>query len=487
MSRIPDSILRHRQPGTEIKMVGGKYYMQRITCKWIPEKKQRKKIVLEYLGQVTEEGLVPKRHRLATAGAVYSKEYGATWLLRLLSRDIHELLRKHFADDGDWIYACAMLRCIRACAMSYVEHSYGVSYLSEALPGLHLSSQNISSLMAGLGFRRKAMVAFMKEFIPADNWYAIFDGTSIVRNSQRIHDAQRGYNSHGCHDPQLNLMYAIALQDSRLCPVFYKQYPGSVRDVSAFMNMLKEMGLKGALVITDKGFVKLSHLDELEALGLEYVMPLKRSSAEYSRAPLEMPGYSGFTSRFEYNGRVIWYYEQPVAEGDTHRYFLYVDETLRHLEDTAHLPKRLGRETPEEIRKAAQAQMLHGTIVLKTNRMDFGGQDAYRSFKAREDVEQLFDTYKVEEDFGTTAMHGDATLEACLFLNHISILMAYRVYARLRDSDALSKYAVVKTLQNLLWDVRATNANGKWELEPVPKAARMAIESMGLEVPTAVE
>ena len=487
MSRIPESILRHRLPGTEIKMVGGKYYMQRITCKWIPEKKQRKKIVLEYLGQVTEAGLVPKRHRLAPMGAVYSKEYGATWLLRLLSKDILELLRKHFADEGDWMYACAMLRCIRACAMSYVEHSYSVSYLSEAIPGLHLSSQNISNLMAGLGHRRKAMVAFMKEFIPSKNWYAIFDGTSIVCNSQRIHDAQRGYNSHGCHAPQLNLMYAIALRDDRLCPVFYKQYPGSVRDVSAFMNMLTEMGLKGALVITDKGFVKLSHLDELEKEGLCYVMPLKRSSGEYSRAPLEKPGYSGFTSRFEYNGRVVWYYEQPVAEGDTHRYFLYVDETLRHLEDTAHLPKKMGRETPEEIRKAATAQLLHGTIVLKTNRMDFDGQEAYRSFKTREDVEQLFDTYKVEEDFGTTAMHGPETLEACLFLNHISILMAYRVYARLRDNDALSKYAVVKTLQNLLWDVRATNATGKWELEPVPKAARLAIESMGLDIPTTVE
>jgi transposase len=487
MSRIPESILKHRQPGTEIKKVGDKYYMQRITCKWIPETRQRKKVVLEYLGQVTEEGLVPKRHRLAAIGAVYSKEFGATWLLRLLSKDVHDLLRKHFADDGDWIYACAMLRCIRTCAMSYIEHSYSVSYLSEAIPGLHLSSQNISNLMVNLGCRRKAMVAFMKEFIPSDDWYAIFDGTSIVCNSQRIHDAQRGYNSHGCHDPQLNLMYAIALQDNRLCPVFYKQYPGSVRDVSAFMNMLKEMGLKGALVMADKGFVMLSHLDELEALGLEYVMPLKRTSTEYSRAPLDRPGYSGFTSRFEYNGRVIWYYEQPVEAGDTHRYFLYVDETLRHLEDTAHLPKRMGRETPEEIRKAATAQMMHGTIVLKTNKMDFNGQDAYRSFKAREDVEQLFDMYKVEEDFGTTAMHSGTTLEACLFLNHISILMAYRVYARLRDNDALSKYAVVKTLQNLLWDIRATNAGGKWELEPVPKAARLAIESMGLEIPTTAE
>ncbi len=39
--------------------------------------------------------------------------------------------------------------------------------------------------------------------------------------------------------------------------------------------------------------------------------------------------------------------------------------------------------------------MMHGIIVLKTNRMDFIGQDAYRSFKTREDVEQRFDTYIV--------------------------------------------------------------------------------------------
>ena len=84
-------------------------------------------------------------------------------------------------------------------------------------------------------------------------------------------------------------------------------------------------------------------------------------------------------------------------------------------------------------------------------------------------------------------MHGPETLEACLFLNHIGIMMAYRVYARLRDHGALSKYAVVKTLQNLLWDVRVTNAGGGWELEPVPKAARLALESMGLEIPASVQ
>jgi len=487
MGYIPDEIRQYRQTGTEIKKVGGKFYMQRITCKWDPKTKKRKKVVLEYLGQVTEKGLIPKKHKMVVNGTVCSKEFGSTWVLRQLSGSILESLRKHFNSDADWIYVLAMLRCIKACAMSYMEHAYEISYLSEVMPGLHLSSQNISNLMSRLGSARKNMVEFMKEFIPEDNWYAIFDGTSIVCNSQYINDAQRGYNSHGCHDPQLNLMYAIALQENRLCPVFYKQYPGSIRDVSAFLNMLKEMGLKGALIISDKGFVKLSHLNTLESRGLEYVMPLKRTSSEYSRFPLQQPGYSGFTSRFEYNKRIIWYYEQPVMPGDKHRYFLYLDESLKHMEDTSHIPERIGKETPEEIKKVTTSSLMHGTIVLKTNKMDFDGITAYQSFKTREDVEQLFDTYKVEEDFGTTCMHSPETLEACLFLNHVSILMAYRVYAKLKEHNALSKYAVVKTLQNLLWDIRVCNASGKWEIEPVTKSARQALEAIGLTIPESLE
>ena len=51
----------------------------------------------------------------------------------------------------------------------------------------------------------------------------------------------------------------------------------------------------------------------------------------------------------------------------------------------------------------------------------------------------------------------------------------------------ISTYAVVKTLQNQLWDVRVTNVNDKWKLEPVLRAARLVIKSMGQEVPTTVK
>ena len=67
-------------------------------------------------------------------------------------------------------------------------------------------------------------------------------------------DAQRGCNSHGRHDPQVNLMYALAVDGEKACPVFYKSHPGSVRDASAFGNMMHGMGMETAVILADKGF-----------------------------------------------------------------------------------------------------------------------------------------------------------------------------------------------------------------------------------------
>ena len=80
-------------------------------------------------------------------------------------------------------------------------------------------------------------------------------------------------------------------------------------------------------------------------------------------------------------------------------------------------------------------------------------------------------------------MHSSETQEACLFLNHLSIMMAYRVYNTLRKNGALKKYAAVKTPETYLWEVRVTNVGEGWQLEPIPKASRNALEALGLTPP----
>ncbi len=488
-SKIPPEIARHRTPGTQIKRIRGKYYLQRVTSRWDKAAHKVRKVVLEHIGMVTPEGVVPKKTRRVPAAAVpYSKEFGATWAVSELTGDIREKLRAHFPEDADWLYATALIRCIRHCAMRYTEHFYEASFLSERLPGLDLSSANLSNRMTALGFRRRQMVAFMREFIPGKDAYILFDWTAMVCNSRNIREAQRGYNGHGCHDPQINLMYAAAIATEKLMPVFYKRYPGSVRDLSAFENMRDEMGARNFLAICDKGFGKAKDQARMEAIGLPYLAPLRRNSSEYERAPLQKPGLTGFLGRFLYNGRIVWYYEQPVKEGARHRCILYLDETLRHLEQsTVRDGDEIGNETAAKVARVAQRQLLCGTICLKTSLMEGDAKSVYSTYKMREEVEQLFDTYKAEEDFNTTGMHSAETQEACLFLNHLSIMMAYRVYNVLRRNGALKRYAAVKTPETYLWDVRVTNVGDGWRLEPIPKASRKALEALGLTPPETPE
>ncbi len=484
MSKVPPEIARFRQKGTQIKFVRGHWYLQRVTSKWDKQAKKVRKVTLGYVGRVTPEGVIPRRTRRVPADAqVYSKEFGATWALLQLTPDILRALEKHFPEDAPWLYATALLRCIRHCAMRYTEHFYDVSYLSEAMPGLHLSSPNLSNLMASLGYRRRQMVAFMREFVPSKDCFLLFDGTPVVCHSQNIADAQRGYNSHGCHDPQVNLLYAAAVRAHRLLPVFYKRYPGSVRDVSAFANFREEMGVGAVVAVCDKGFAKRSDQEALEAVGVDYLMPLRRNNRECPRTPLEKPGFTGFQGRFLYNGRIVWHWEQPVEEGAKHRCFLYLDESLRHQEQSNLRGADIGRETPAQIRKVVAAQLLSGTICLKTSLVDRDAQTVYQTYKLREEIEQLFDTYKAEEDFNTTGMHSAETREACFFLNHLSMMMAYRVYERLRANGVLKEFPAVKPPETYLWDVRVTNAGGGWQIEAIPKAAKKAFQALGLTPP----
>lgn len=101
-SKIPPEIVRHRQPGTQIKCIRGKYYIQRVTSRWDKVSRKVRKVVLEHIGMVTPEGIVPKKTRRVAAGPVpYSKEFGATWAAMELTQDIHARLRRHFPEDAD--------------------------------------------------------------------------------------------------------------------------------------------------------------------------------------------------------------------------------------------------------------------------------------------------------------------------------------------------------------------------------------------------
>lgn len=481
MSSIPEWAKKQRIKNTEIKKIGNSYYLQRVSSKWDKEKKRSQKISGEYLGVLTPEGLIPAKERKVSVDIkYYSKEYGANYVIRSLSLDIYDMLKKHFPDLAEWIYVICILRTMHPTAFCNLEEQYEKSYLSEVFTRVPMSSSTISRNMKTLGLRRKEIVDFMIEFMPKEDGYIVFDGTSITSNSQQIQAAQRGYNSHRCQDPQINLMYAISRVKEKLMPVFYKHYPGSIRDVTAFSNLLTEMGTASAIIIGDKGFNSQINIDELEENSLKYILPLRRNSTEYSREPLKNADHSGFDGYFEYNDRIIWHSAQKSSDGK-YQVCVYLDETLRYSESNSYRKiVSKGSDDTATVESFYKKQLEFGTFVIKTNITDESSIEIYKYYKLREDVEQLFDLYKCSEDNETSGMHSAETLEAWLFLNHISTLMCYRIYNLLRKNDSLKKYATVGIMKDYLANIRVSNIGRGWNLEPLTKGEKQALKALGI-------
>ncbi|MEW5937298.1 MAG: IS1634 family transposase, partial [Candidatus Thermoplasmatota archaeon] len=61
MTDLPDWVLRHKERGMAVEKRGDSYYLTRVASVWNREKKQARKITLEYLGRVTPEGVIPPK------------------------------------------------------------------------------------------------------------------------------------------------------------------------------------------------------------------------------------------------------------------------------------------------------------------------------------------------------------------------------------------------------------------------------------------
>ena len=103
---IPNWVKKHRQPKTEIKDIGGRYYVYEVSSVWDADKKQTRKVSGKIIGKITKESGFIKResyNMLKVRLPVSSKEYGATILFKALMGDSIEQLAKFFPEEWQQI------------------------------------------------------------------------------------------------------------------------------------------------------------------------------------------------------------------------------------------------------------------------------------------------------------------------------------------------------------------------------------------------
>lgn len=476
----PEWAIKHKVKGTELRLINGKYYLYKITSKWDKEKKVTRKITLGMIGRITqEEGLIPKGQRAQKTriqASMRTKEYGATHaLITMLGSDIVECLQKDFPELWQIILVLALQKILNQSPLKNIEYYYQESYLSDIYPQLNLSKNSLTTFMRMLGQLEESMLSFKRRFLEGSK-HIVFDVTHLISQSNDMEINLQGYNSKKDFEPQVNLFYLFST-DLKM-PVYYRVIPGNISGMKALRLTIDETQLKDCTVIGDKGFGSNENMIKLEEEKLMYILPLRRNSANADYSKLRSREYKkAFDGHFFYNERPIFYYSS-IQIGRKH--IMFFDPKLRQHEEADYLLRLEKKYENYTIEGFDEKQLSFGTLLMVTN-TSLQPQEVYEQYKSRMEVESMFDTFKNTLLADASYMQSKESFESWVFINHIALLLYYRLLARLKKTDLLKQYSP-KDILIRLGRIQKINIKGLWVTSEVNSKTQKLLEKLELPV-----
>lgn len=488
----PDWALKHKKPGTELKMINGKYYLYAVKSQYDKTLKRSKKISLGILGSIyKDKGFIPseknelkiKSEKTYHNKEIFSFEYGlCKWLLDTFTNDgILEDLQKYFPKL--WQFIVFMVYC----RIAYQSPLKNISFYVEQSDILNLLKwdkkiydQKISDLLFELGTQETCIHKFMQ---PKDkvSRTVLMDATDIILQSNNIALAQRGYNSQMDFQPQFVLLY---LYDANsLQPLYYRLLPGNIREVTAMRNTIKISGLINCIYIADKGFFSEANITELENLNMQYIIPLKRDNKLIPYFALE--NIEQTDNYFEYSKRFIFH--ANTATNNNRHIELFLDGNLKETEKTDYL--RRIQSLPENFSKPKFNEIIKtmGTLSIIHN-IDKTPKEIFYEYKQRNEIEQFFDQLKNTLDASSSSMQRQESLNGWMFINHLSMQMIYKLYDILKNTklnkkqNLNHKYSINDVIEHLKSIKKIKFSDNEFVITEKNKKTRELLEKMKLSI-----
>jgi hypothetical protein len=137
------------------------------------------------------------------------KEYAASALVSILTRDIFIDITNKLGETGMAIYLAALMMFINNNQnITEIKDQYDSSYASEVYRSHKLSKNSMCEMIELMGRKRELFDEFLEKRILFDNLKLIIDGTQIFHDSNEDAFAEFGHNHY--HKPvlqKLNLVY----------------------------------------------------------------------------------------------------------------------------------------------------------------------------------------------------------------------------------------------------------------------------------------
>ena len=469
----PQWATKFREKNTELRKINGKYYLYSVKSEYNKDKKRSVKKTLGILGSITQEqGFIPSDKKLLKDKAleipnVDIKMYGVYNLFRSLLAEEFESLHEVFNKDiVDVLLSVSMFRWSFQSPIKRMQYLHSHDFCSQEMAISGINDKTISATLKFVGENRDAVVRWMRSRIKPDTTmeqkkscdFVMMDSTAVTTVSENLFVNAKGYNPNHSFDEQIRLMYIFSAQKKH--PVYYKLINGNITDVTSMKQCVEELDIENVVFIADKGFYSKKNVKGLKKHKLHYIIPLYRNNSMIDYSILLKANYKKeIKNFFEYQGRIIWYYEYK-KEGE--KLITYLDERLRVEEEQDYLI-RIKTHPEEYTQEKFFKKIAHfGTLTLINDLpIEHTAAELYEAYKQRNEIEIMFDAYKNVIDADKMYMQNRYVLEGWLTANFIAMIAYYRLFQRLKQAKLLTKYSP-KDIVEISKSIFQTKINNKW-------------------------
>lgn len=254
------------------KKFDGRVYAYEITPYKDPDTGKFKQIT-KYLGKINNETQeIKKKHELPKPPKSIVN-FGDAYLFNYLVEELNlkNILLKCFPLElTNLILTLSGYRLLSGSALSHLESYIETSDIQSYYPvSFSLSSQNISRYLEQLGADGLEAIHHFFMYWSQNNSLEsgeniLFDLTSFSSNAKLVEMLELGYSRDNDSLPQVNL--GLLVNKNLNIPLYYKLYPGSIKDVTTIVNLvaeLKILELNNITLIMDRGFFSKTNINEL--------------------------------------------------------------------------------------------------------------------------------------------------------------------------------------------------------------------------------
>jgi transposase len=298
-------------PYLRVKKINGNLYLYETTDHYNPVTKRKKQssryirkiLSHEDLDHLTKEPPpspieVPKLKQIVS--------YGDAYLFSQLVEEIglQKILLKCFsAEETNLLLLLVAYRLLEKQSISHLSSWMETTDLKTLYPyEKSLSSHAISNALSNIGETAEETIPHFllhwSQKINKEGDSLLFDITSFTSQAKRMEELEIGYAKDHSPYPQINV--GVLVNQEQHLPLYYKIYPGSLKDVSLLSNMVEEaslLGIPSIHFILDRGFYSGYNLGKLHAEKHSFLLPLPRTAKKLYRQivtreePLESPDH----------------------------------------------------------------------------------------------------------------------------------------------------------------------------------------------------